>query len=314
MIYTHALSVLLNLARLTWIRVFPCFAWCRTSVPICSPSLSQSVQMNRALQSLAWSRMFLAIANLSCITVSYGNSMIGRDAYRVHRLMHRGFKQIPRWTGGPAVHLPLEVEVGQMANHTGHGDRAGTPRATKIEVEEVILDILVSTDGYLPSLAYSCLPFSITQTYGLHRPSGQMLGHGLCDGRFLSHTKNFGHGENINPYTSPFACCPLAAVMVSLNFGGRYRRFSGSTRARLMPRICRTAWFFRCEIFPDTASARRQFSQVTKHSMNMTVSVSYKQTKSSTKTIRQCRCPFPLSIRQWTVLPLIKQFSPFSHN
>lgn len=62
---THALSVLLNLARFTSIREFPDLAWFRTSEPMCSPSLSQSVQINSALLYLAWLRMFSAIGSLS---------------------------------------------------------------------------------------------------------------------------------------------------------------------------------------------------------------------------------------------------------
>lgn len=62
---THALSVLLNLARLISMRALPAFAWLRTSDPMCSPSRSQSVQMNSALEYLAWLRMFSAIGCLS---------------------------------------------------------------------------------------------------------------------------------------------------------------------------------------------------------------------------------------------------------
>jgi hypothetical protein len=47
---TYALSVLLNLARLTSILALPKRACFLTSVPMCSPSRSQSVHMNSALQ------------------------------------------------------------------------------------------------------------------------------------------------------------------------------------------------------------------------------------------------------------------------
>lgn len=63
---TYALSVLLNLARLTSIRALPFLAWLRTSEPMCSPSLSQSVQINSALLYLAWFRIFSAIGSFSC--------------------------------------------------------------------------------------------------------------------------------------------------------------------------------------------------------------------------------------------------------
>ena len=45
---THALSMLLNLALLISNRGFPFLAALRISLPICSPSRSQSVQMTRA--------------------------------------------------------------------------------------------------------------------------------------------------------------------------------------------------------------------------------------------------------------------------
>jgi hypothetical protein len=67
---TYALSVLLNLALFTSIREFPDLAWFRTSEPMCSPSRSQSVQINSALLYLAWLRMFSAIGSLSCGGVS----------------------------------------------------------------------------------------------------------------------------------------------------------------------------------------------------------------------------------------------------
>lgn len=64
---THALSVLLNLARFTSRLRFPNKAWFMTSVPMCSPSRSQSVHMNNAFAYLACSRMFFAMAFLSCV-------------------------------------------------------------------------------------------------------------------------------------------------------------------------------------------------------------------------------------------------------
>lgn len=67
---TYARSVLLNLALLTSIEALPAFACLRTSAPMCSPSRSQSVQINRARLYLAWFRMFSAMGNLSCKDVS----------------------------------------------------------------------------------------------------------------------------------------------------------------------------------------------------------------------------------------------------
>lgn len=45
---THARSMLLNLALLTSIWLLPRLAALRISLPMCSPSRSQSVQMTRA--------------------------------------------------------------------------------------------------------------------------------------------------------------------------------------------------------------------------------------------------------------------------
>lgn len=63
-IVTYALSILLNLALLMSKFGFPFKASVRTSVPICSPSRSQSVQMNRALAQRAWLLMLSAMASL----------------------------------------------------------------------------------------------------------------------------------------------------------------------------------------------------------------------------------------------------------
>lgn len=63
--------------------------------------------------------------------------------------MHVSLKQLTRWTGQPAFHLSLKVEVREMANDAGHGDIAVAPRAAKIEVEQVVLDILVPPNRHL---------------------------------------------------------------------------------------------------------------------------------------------------------------------
>lgn len=65
LLITYALSTLLNLALLTSRFLFPLKASARTSPPICSPSRSQSVQMNKARACLASSRMLSDIAVLS---------------------------------------------------------------------------------------------------------------------------------------------------------------------------------------------------------------------------------------------------------
>jgi hypothetical protein len=62
---TNALSILLNLALFTSSRGLDLKATSLTSPPMCSPSLSQSVQMKRALAPRALFAMFVAIASFS---------------------------------------------------------------------------------------------------------------------------------------------------------------------------------------------------------------------------------------------------------
>ena len=62
---TNLLSVLLNLARLISIRLFSNLACCRISVPICSPSRSQSVHIYKTLADLALLRILSAMALFS---------------------------------------------------------------------------------------------------------------------------------------------------------------------------------------------------------------------------------------------------------
>lgn len=67
---TYALSVLLNLALFTSILRLPSSAAVLTSEPMCSPSRSQSVQMNNDLANWACRLMFSAMAFLSGSTVT----------------------------------------------------------------------------------------------------------------------------------------------------------------------------------------------------------------------------------------------------
>lgn len=109
--------------------------------------------------------------------------------------MNIGLEQIPRWAGQPALTLSLEVEVREMADDAGHGDIAVAPRAAKIEVEQVVLDILISSNSHLrPSAAVQALP-TFFVTYRPHTPPRQMLGHGLCNSRLLGHTQDSGHAQ-----------------------------------------------------------------------------------------------------------------------
>lgn len=96
--WSHAFSVLLNLALLMTMRAFPSFACLRISVPICSPSRSQSVQIKRALHLRACSWMFFAIATLSCRQVlAWGLyqtfAKMRRYTYVSHRLVYWSFEE-----------------------------------------------------------------------------------------------------------------------------------------------------------------------------------------------------------------------------
>lgn len=82
--------------------------------------------------------------------------------------MHVSLKQLARWTGQPAFHLSLKVEIREMADDAGHGDIAVAPRAAKIEVEQVVLDILVPSNRHLQSVSISLRPISRTSR---HLPS-----------------------------------------------------------------------------------------------------------------------------------------------
>ena len=163
---THALSVLLNFARLTRIRAFPRRASFRTSVPICSPSLSQSVQINRALDRAACSSMFRATAFLSCAGVS-GRSDAERHSsvtYMGHRFLYWSLKQSSRRTGCPSPIITFKVEGCQVADNAGHGDRTGAPRVPEVEVKEIVLDIWTSTNRDLHLLA-QCISLDSQEFY-----------------------------------------------------------------------------------------------------------------------------------------------------
>lgn len=112
---TYALSVLLNLARLVWILGFPFLAWWRTSLPMCSPSRSQSVQINKPLLYFAWSWIFSAIARFSYTLSGESNEVWSKACemitYLAHLIQYRSLKKEPWRTGHPTSVSRFEVKA-----------------------------------------------------------------------------------------------------------------------------------------------------------------------------------------------------------
>lgn len=148
---TYALSVLLNLALLTSIRALPRRACFLTSVPICSPSRSQSVQMNRALQYCACFLIFSAMLSLSCqlLVMESSKEQLQRRPYYVHILKDWHFKQQTRRARCPTFVLFAKLQACQMANDTGHRHFAVAPCSPKVEAEDIIFHILLAMNIHL---------------------------------------------------------------------------------------------------------------------------------------------------------------------
>ena len=155
---THALSVLLNFALLTSSLRLPMKACFRTSLPICSPSRSQSVQMNKILETRACFCMFFAMLFLSCSIFSPCLIHLPMCTHVVNTIDDWRIEKLSRRTGLPALVLRLEVKAREVAEHARHSHRAITP-LLKIEVEFIVLDILISWDGMLR-------PWSVLQDSG----------------------------------------------------------------------------------------------------------------------------------------------------
>ena len=144
---TYALSVLLNLALLTSIRALPRRACFLTSVPICSPSRSQSVQINRALQYCACFLIFSAMLNLSCqfLVIETSKEQPERSSYYIHILKNRHFKQQTRRARCPT----FVFFACQMANDTGHGHFTVAPCSAKVEAEDIVFHVLLAMNIHL---------------------------------------------------------------------------------------------------------------------------------------------------------------------
>jgi hypothetical protein len=106
--------------------------------------------MNSALLYLAWFRMFSAMGFLSWFELeSYNEKLVGAHPHLIHIFLDWGLEQSSRWTGHPALVLPIEIQAGEMPDHASHRDGAVPPRATKVKVELIVLDILIASDCML---------------------------------------------------------------------------------------------------------------------------------------------------------------------
>lgn len=106
--------------------------------------------MNRALQYLAWFRIFSAIGSLSYQTsVARQTVFLALAPHLIDSLLYWCLKQRPGRTRQPASVLAFEIKAREMTKYTGHGHRAIPPGTAKIEVEFIVLDILIASDCML---------------------------------------------------------------------------------------------------------------------------------------------------------------------
>ena len=153
---TYALSMLLNRALFTSRRPFPFNASVLTSLPMCSPSRSQSVQIKRALAPLAWVSMFDAILLLSFIACKMNCLPADKDG--VTNLIY------PRVNGRikesfwrrifPILDLWPKFSGSQMTWYTSHDDMAVTPWWSEVEGKGIVFDILVPSVGLERSFSW----------------------------------------------------------------------------------------------------------------------------------------------------------------
>lgn len=153
---SYALSILLNLALLTSRRAFPFFAVSRISLPICSPSRSQSVQMHKALQYLACDWMLSAIALLSCDEDQPAQASLSSMPHFVDGCYHRSAEQAIWRRIVPFLEVRGEVHASEMPQDRSHGDLALAPSRAKVVVKHVVFRVLVSRielRGHQPSVS-----------------------------------------------------------------------------------------------------------------------------------------------------------------
>ena len=146
---TYALSILLNLALFTSSHLFPFNASVLTSLPMCSPSRSQSVHMKRALAPLAWDSIFLAIGCLSFKYVLDRICPVGGNGEKnlVDSCVDGGIKEALWRRVVPVLDLWTKFSGSKMARYASHDNLTISPWRTKVECERIVFDILIPSVG-----------------------------------------------------------------------------------------------------------------------------------------------------------------------
>lgn len=143
---TNSRSILLNLALLTLMLLLPFLAKLRTSVPMYSPSRSQSVHINKTFAPRASSWIFFAMIffcyNMVRMYCTEGSTRRMLLYIIFDSLYDRSFKHGNRITGGPCSILGWKVYFFRVSRHCRHGHLAIVPRIESVR-EVVILDILI---------------------------------------------------------------------------------------------------------------------------------------------------------------------------
>lgn len=143
---TYTRSILLNLALFTSSLLFPFKAAARTSLPICSPSRSQSVQMKSALADRAWASMFLATAFLSYNPCKKVCEARHRHTNVCYTNLYRCIKQSGWRRMTPVSILRWEFKSSQVSDDTCHRYPTIAPRRAKVKVKFIILYKWVTID------------------------------------------------------------------------------------------------------------------------------------------------------------------------
>jgi len=162
----------------------------RTSLPICSPSRSQSVQMNKILENRACCCMFWAILFLSCSIFSPCLTQLTMCTHVVNTIDDWRIEKLSGRTGFPALILRLKVKAREVTEHARHRHRAIAP-LLEIKFEFIVLDILISWYGML--WPWSALQTMVDQflTHGVDSTPAEMLCHRLRNCRLFSNAENF---------------------------------------------------------------------------------------------------------------------------
>ena len=147
---TYARSMLLKRALQTCMFGFAFNAMSRISVPICSPSRSQSVQMNSIFAYRACASMLLATTFLSCESVSQEGLACGIFTNLCDFGLDRGFKKCLGLTRMPLLESITEVLCNDVSSNASEGYGTLSP-GIEAEVELVVLHPRNATNSFLAS-------------------------------------------------------------------------------------------------------------------------------------------------------------------